>query len=606
MHTSSRRYGRAFLSALLLVMTITGVSSRALAQRSIDDSNRVTRHGNVHPLARTENDRGAADLEMPMNNLILLFSMRPDAQAQLDQLLAGQQDPQSPNYHKWLSPQEFGLRFGPTEQDIADASGWLKKHGLKIEQVANSRMWINFGGKVKQVEQAFQTNIRRYEVNGKIFHANATDPSIPRALSGIIHGVVALNDFPKHHNSNVHQLPADFTAGNGDHFLAPADFATIYNLNPLYTAGIDGTGQTIAIVGRTNINIADVQYFRTFFGLPANDPVIIVNGADPGDLGGNEETEADLDVEWSGAVARNATIKFVVSASIPGGSDGVDLSAQYIVNNNIANVMSTSFSLCESALTSTGNAFWNALWAQAASQGITAFVSSGDNGAAGCDNPSAPSGTVRAVSGLTSTPNNISVGGTEFSEGTGTYWAVGNNPADQSSALSYIPEVAWNESGNVAGGSNLFATGGGASSVYAKPSWQTGPGVLLDAQRDVPDVSLAAAGHDGYLIIQGHTALVSGLNSVGGTSASSPSFAGIMALVVQKTGSAQGNANPIFYSMGRNQQNGAQAVSHDILTGNNSGPNLVGFSSGVGYDASTGWGSVDAANLVNFWNNNPP
>ena len=451
MHTSTRRYARFFLSALMLVLAMMAVSSRALAQRSIDDSDRVTTHGNVHPEARPENDRGSAGLDMPMNNMVLSLSVRPDAQAQLNQLLAGQQDPGSPDFHKWLTPQEFGLRFGPGDQDIADVTGWLKKHGFKIEQVAAGRMWINFSGKVKQVEQAFQTNIREYEVNGKVHHANATDPSIPRALGGIVQGVVSLNDFPKHRNSNVHQLPADFTAANGDHFLAPADFATIYNLDPLYASGIDGTGQTVAIVGRTNINVADVQFFRSFFGLPVNDPVVLVNGTDPGDLGGNEETEADLDVEWSGAVAKNATIEFVVSASTTS-TDGVDLSAQYIVNNNLANVMSTSFGLCEAALGATGNNFWSSLWAQAAAQGITAFVSSGDNGAAGCDGPNSASalGGV-AVSGLTSTPNNISVGGTQFDEGTATYWAAGNNATDQSSALGYIPEITWNESGNEIG-----------------------------------------------------------------------------------------------------------------------------------------------------------
>ena len=233
-------------------------------------------------------------------------------------------------------------------------------------------------------------------------HANALDPTIPRALSGLVQGVVSLSDFPKHPNSTVNQLPPGFTAGNGANFLAPADLATIYNVNPLYSAtpAIDGSGQTIAIVGRTDINLADVQFFRSFFGLPANDPIFVNNGPDPGDLGGNEETEADLDVEWSGAVARGATIKFVISQSTAT-TDGVDLSAQFIVNNNLANIMSTSFGLCESALGTTGNNFWNTLWAQAAAQGITSFVSSGDSGAAGCDAASATTGTVTGVKNRT-------------------------------------------------------------------------------------------------------------------------------------------------------------------------------------------------------------
>src|ERR1051326_3546938 len=439
---------------------------------------------------------------MPMKNMIMLLSVRPDAQAQLDQLLAEQQDPKSPNYHKWLTPAEFGLRFGPTDQDIADASNWLKKFGFKIEEVGNGRLWINFSGDVQKVERAFQTNIRLFEVNGKMHHANATNPSIPRALTGLVKGVVSMNNFEKHPNSTVTQLPPDFNAGNGQHFLAPGDFSIIYNAFPLYnqSPAIDGTGQSIAIVGRTDINLGDVQYFRSFFGLPAKDPVFIHNGAAPGDLGGGEETEADLDVEWSGAVAKNATIDFVISQTTA--TDGVVLSAQFIVNTNLANIMSTSFGLCEFSLQAGGNNFWNTLWAQAAAQGITSFVSAGDSGAAACDSSGAVVGTRVNVNGVASTPNNIAVGGTQFNEGAGVFWAAANN-ADQSSALSYIPEIAWNESGSVAGGSGLFSPGGGASQMYAKPAFQAGPGVPLDGARDIPDVSLSSAGHDGYIIVQG-------------------------------------------------------------------------------------------------------
>ncbi|HKW76663.1 MAG TPA: protease pro-enzyme activation domain-containing protein [Terriglobales bacterium] len=587
------------------VLALTGLLSlSAQAQRSINDADRVTLHGNTHPMARAEFDRGSAPAGMRMNNMILLLSVRPDAQLALQQLLSDQQDPSSASYHQWLTPAEFGARFGPTDQDIADATNWLKRFGFTIDQVGNGRMWINFSGNVQKVERAFQTNIRQYEVNGKMHHANASDPTIPRALTSLVQGVVSLNDFPKHRNSTVTQLPPDFTnSTDGSHFIAPGDFATIYNVTPLYSAtpAIDGTGQTIAIVGRTDINLADVQFFRSFFGLPVHDPVFINNGADPGDLGGAEETEADLDVEWAGAIAKNATIDFVISQSTAT-TDGVDLSAQYIVNNNIAKVMSTSFGLCESSLGSAGNSFWGTLWAQAAAQGITSFVAAGDSGAAGCDAPNSVNGTVAAVSGLSSTPNNVAVGGTLFNDSTGNFWNATNNP-DQSSAISYIPESVWNESAND-GGSGLFATGGGTSSVYSRPSYQTGTGVPGGGQRLVPDVSLSAATHDAYIVVQGHTATFSGLEGVGGTSASSPSFASIMALVLQQTGAAQGNANTVFYSMARNQFAGGIGVYHDITLGDNSVPGVNGFKAGVGYDQSTGWGSPDVAQLVSLWNNN--
>lgn len=605
MHTHLRGRTGLLLRALLLVILGGMLSSTALAQRTINEADRVIKHGNVHPLARAEFDRGSADLTLPMENMILQLSPRASAKAELDTLLADLQNPKSPNFHHFLTPQEFGLRFGPSDQDVADTANWLKSHGFRIEEIASSKLWINFSGNVQQVEQAFQTNIRQYEVNGEIHYANATDPSIPRAFSALVEGVVSLHDFPLKHDANLRQLPPNANLVGGGNALAPGDFAAIYNLTPLYNAGFDGTGQTIAIVGRTDIVLGDVQFFRSNFLLPAKDPVFIHNGNAPGDLHGTEEGEADLDVEWSGAVAKNATIDFVISKSTHT-TDGADLSAQYIVNNNLAPVMSTSFGLCEQNLGATGNTFWNNLWTQAATEGITVMVSTGDSGAAGCDADTALTGTVQAVSGVSSTPNNIAVGGTEFNDGAGGFWAAANNP-DSSSALGPIPEIVWNESGTIpVTGKDLFATGGGVSAIYAKPAFQAGPGVPADSFRDVPDVALNSAAHTPYLIIQGHTNNVTGLVGASGTSAAAPSFAGIMALVLQKTGSPQGNANNVLYSMANTQFAGGTAVFNDVTSGNNSVPKVAGFSATPGYDQVTGWGSVNAANLVNSWNNNSP
>jgi subtilase family serine protease len=386
----------------------------------------------------------------------------------------------------------------------------------------------------------------------------------------------------------------EFSSG-GSYYLAPADFATIYNLAPLYQQSINGSGQSIAIVGRSNLKISDVRQFRANFGLPANDPLIILNGADPGVFSSGEETEADLDVEWSGAVARNATIKFVVSKST-NASDGVDLSAQYIVNHNLAPVMSTSFGLCESWLGTSGNRFLSSLWQQAAAQGITVLVSSGDNGAAGCDSPSAATASNgRGINGLCSTPYSICVGGTQLNDARNPslYWSLSNAAGTQASAVSYIPEVVWNESGP---GSGLWASGGGMSAVYTKPSWQNGTGVPADGKRDVPDLALTAAGHDGYLIYQ-----EGGMYLVGGTSAAAPSFAGVMALVVQGAGARQGNANSVFYPLAAKQRAGGAPVFHDITSGNNSVPGQSGFSATGGYDQATGLGSIDASLLVGHW-----
>lgn len=576
----------------------------------VNDGERVVLRGNVPWRARTGSDIGPLDVSRPMQRMVLVLTPGDTAQRQLEQFLAELQDPTSPNYHQWLTPEQFGERFGVPPDQIAAVVDWLKSYGFTIDEIPAGNLTINFSGTVQQVEQAFHVRLRSLRVEGKAHYANDRDPSIPQALAGMVAGPLSLNDFRSRplHTGTV-AVPADyyspqFTDLNGNHFLAPSDFATIYDVWRLYGRGINGTGQSIAIVGRTDIKLSDVQTFRSFFGLPANDPVFIHNGTPPGIVNSNEETEADLDVEWSGAVARNATIKFVISAS--GATDGVDLSAQYIVANNVAPIISTSFGQCESVMGAAENTFWNNTWSQAAAQGQTAFVSSGDSGAAGCDSPSQTRAFFGlAVSGLSSTPSNVAVGGSEFMDtvNPSQYWAATNN-AVQGSVLSYIPEEAWNESGAVAGGSQLWATGGGASTVYSKPSWQTGPGVPADGKRDVPDVSLSAAGHDGYVIVQ-----EAALGAVGGTSASSPSFAGLMALVLQKTGSRQGNANPTFYAMANSQYaNHGVTAFHDVTTLSNKVPTSttpIGFNAGPAYDQATGLGTVNAFSLVTQWGQTP-
>ncbi len=593
--------------SLIICCTFAG-SAAAGTPRFVDERDRVVLHDNVNPLAQPQFEIGRTDFNLPMERMIFSLSLRADARAELERLLAQQHDPTSLLYHHWLTPEEFGARFGLRNQDLKLITNWLREHGFTIDEVAKGRGWINFSGTAGQVEEAFATEMHDYTVDGKLRHANAADPSMPRAFAGLVNGIVTLHDFPLHTNHGIvrpvspEELAPDFTSG-GSHYMGPADFATIYDLNSAYSAGTNGSGRTIAIVGRTDIQLADVQFFRSFFGLPANDPVFVHNGIDPGDVGGGEETEADLDVEWSGAVGRNATVKFVISKSTSA-TDGVNLSAQYIVNNNLADSMSTSFGQCESLLGSTQLAFYNSTWSQAAAQGITAFVSVGDSGAAGCNVGGSTAGSSVAISGLCSTPFNVCVGGTQLNDtaNPSTYWSSTNNSITEASVLSYIPEIAWNESGNVAGGSGLWSTGGGASNTYAKPSWQVAPGVPSDAKRDVPDVSLTAAGHDGYLIIQGHTSANSGLGIVGGTSASSPSFAGLMSLIVQKTGERQGNANTVFYPLAASQYSGTgPVIFHDVTSGNNSVPGVTGFTCTPGYDLVTGLGSVDGAALINNW-----
>lgn len=571
------------------------------SRRLVDDKDTVTLKGNVHPLSRAEFDRGEADASLPMERMILTLKLNSAKQAELDRFLAGLHDPASPDFHRWLSPEQFKERFAAAPEDVTAITRWLRSYGFTIEDVARGGASINFTGSALSVKRAFHTSIHTYVVNNRTYHANMLDPAIPRGLADVVAGIVTLHDFPrKMMNGGARPLigadiSPDYTVGSV-HYLSPSDFATIYSVNALYNAGIDGSGQSIAIVGRTHPSSSNWSAFRSMMGLPSNPPQVIVNGPDPGSVSANENFEADLDVEWSGAVAKNATILFVISKSTHA-TDGVDLSAQYIVNNNLAAVMSTSFGSCESAMGAAENNFYNNLWQQAAVQGITSFISSGDAGAAGCDPGSGTAGSGLAVNGLASTPYNVAVGGTEFNEGSGSYWNTTNGSV-YNSALNYVPEITWNESGTVSGGNNLWATGGGVSSIYSKPAWQALPGVPGDGKRDVPDVSLSAAGHDAYLVVS----QTGGLYSIYGTSASSPSFAGLMSLVVQKTGQRQGNANTRFYQLGSAQYGaGGVPVFHDITSGNNSVPGVIGYSGTTGYDLATGLGSVDASALVMNW-----
>jgi subtilase family serine protease len=475
-----------------------------------------------------------------------------------------------------------------------------------------------------------------------------------------------------------------FNDVNGQFFgVGPADFAKIYNI----PAGANGAGQSIAVVGRSNINAKDVADFRSMFGLPGLTLVnslsgctgatpqlcIILNGADPGLVAG-DEIEADLDVEWSGAVAPNATIKFVVSEEEQTDAvDAINSSAQFVIDNNIAPVMSVSFGLCEAQ---ESNALINAMWLQAAAEGITVSVSAGDNGSAGCDDPNSENSATLgiAISGTASTPYNVAVGGTDFDDATtqATFWQATNSGSTQLSALGYIPEVPWNDSCGTAGlnGCNtataannldIVAGSGGPSSIYTKPAFQAGvPGIVADGKRDIPDVSLFAA--DGlnksfYIICQSDqdipgdtgcnltkfvtTSPFHDFQAVGGTSASTPAFAGIMALVNQKTGQRQGNANFVLYKLAAAENYAScnsssftapaplssSCVFSDITKSNNAVPCVGGkpncskttaggngvlqsggnpaFTAGpptaAGYDMATGLGSINVSALLTNW-----
>ena len=581
------------------------------------------------PLARPQYDRGTAPADLRMDRMLLVLKRSPEQETALLKLLDDQQDKGSPNYHKWITPEQFGQTFGPADADIQAISSWLISHGFQIGNVSKGRTVIEFSGTASQVQQAFHTAIHKYVVEGEEHWANAGDLRIPSALAPVVAGVHSLHDFRKQPTGKFEATRVSATLGkdgvpqvnlsDGSHALVPGDLQTIYNARPLLNVGKNGNTETIAVVGRSNVfNFGqDVSDFRNIFGGAGGPFFITLNGPDPGDLGGGEEGEATLDLTWAAALAPGATVNFVASAGT-NTTDGVDLSALYIVDNNLAPIMTESFSICEIALGTTELQDISSLAEQAAAQGITYMVSSGDSGAAGCDSASSSSAQFgKAVNALAATPFTVAVGGTMFNENghNSTYWNT-NNLSDFSSAKSYIPENVWNESGPTLG---LWSSGGGVSTFFNKPVWQAGVGVLPDGKRDVPDVSLTAAGHDAYILcIEGSCVPDQQTGQffiflISGTSASAPSFAGVMALVNQAMFDRQGQANYVMYKLAQgetlSQCNGsstsglpnANCIFNDVTVGNNSVPGLTGFSAGVGYDMATGLGSVNINNLVTDW-----
>ena len=702
----------AIVSALALFVPFASAQSVAIPPRivqPVDEANRTVLTGNTYYLANAQYDKGAAPASLPMERMLLLLRRGPDQESALEQLLQQQQNSTSPNYHNWLTPQQFGAQFGPSAQDIQTVISWLQSQGFAVNRVSNGATVIEISGTAGQVQSAFHTAIHKYSVSGTEHWANASDPSIPAALAPVVVGLDTLHNFPRkamHVVSGVYSKNRStgaikavrapkplFNLGCGTNpntgaaitcfALGPFDFATIYNVLPLWNASPanDGTGQTIAVIGESDVVNSDIESFQNLFGLPVKDPVLVVDGPDPG-ISPGDETESDLDLEWSGSVAKGATIKFVIAATT-NSTLGVDLAAQFAVDQNIAPIISESYGLCEAAIGTSGNQFFSSLWQQAAAQGITVVLAAGDSGSAGCDGhdnaPPAPAEFGLQVSGFASTPYNVAVGGTDFNDLAApfTFWSTTTNPTTQESAKGYIPEVPWNDTCTSSalsffgfpgtaiancnnpnllsivvdtvggsGGKSSCTVGDGqdvtsCSGGYAKPAWQTGTGVPADGKRDIPDVSLFASGgfytNSFYVVCEadqtdGVTCDSSNLEflAVGGTSASAPSFAGIMAMVDQKTGSRQGNANYTLYNLAA--QPGASCTSsatpaatcvfYDITTGTNAMPCdgipadhpvncgtpgsedigiLTGYTTTAGYDLATGLGSVNAANLVKDW-----
>jgi subtilase family serine protease len=555
----------------------------------------------------------------------------PETEAALKTFIDSLHDRNSPNYHQWLTAEEFGAKFGPAPSDLAAVGNWLSAHGFVVNGVAAGGMTIDFSGTAAAVQAAFHTEMHKLDVAGVSHIANMSDPQIPQALSGVVAGVVSLNDFRPH--TNFKKRPAYTVSSGGSTYqlVVPADLAKIYNLTPLFTAGISGQGQTVVVIEDTNVySTADFTTFRKAFGLSTytsgNFTQVHPTGSNacgnPGVVAGNEG-EAELDMEWASAAAPSATIELASCTDTSTNFGGL-LALQNLINSKTPPaIVSISYGECEVLNGATANAAFNTTYQQAVALGVSVFVSAGDEGAASCDADLTKATHGIAVSGFASTPYNVAVGGTDFGDTyagtTATYWSS-TNTSTYGSALSYINEIPWNDScasvliatssgysttygtsgfcnsstgkadylttGGGSGGPSGCATGkastsgvvSGTCKGYAKPSWQTLVGVPSDGVRDMPDVSLFAAngvwGHyyaycDSDTRDEGAACTGAPVNwsGAGGTSFASPILAGIQALVNQKTGAKQGNPNPVYYKLAATEYGSAGSATCNSSNG---------------------------------------
>lgn len=663
----------AGMLSMLLAVAVPASAQNRLPQVIPAGSARVSVAHTVNRRVQLSTDLGAANANQTLS-LSLRFSLTPAQTLALQQLLENQQNPASPQYHHWLTPQQFGSEFGLSTADLATISNWLQSQGFTVTGVANGRTFITFSGTVAQAENAFGTSIHSLRYNGEQHISNLTDPTLPAAIAAVTTGITGLNDFrvePRTHRRTITASPNlatakyDGAAAGYGNLLAPGDFYTIYDENKLLTpstgTAINGTGVTIGVMGQVNVYASDIANFRTASGLSTtNVPTQVSEGTTPAaptaaecNASGaptscDDLYESSLDLEWSGASAPGASILFVTGADIFANA------MTQAIDQNLAPILTVSYGDCEADFNygSVTTQSLNTLFMQANAQGQTILGPGGDAGAADCDGDETLATQGLAVDFPASSPYVTGVGGTQFADAGGTYWNT-TDGANGGSAIGYIPEQPWNEFFQVEPGTGTIfglndgGGGGGVSSLFSKPYWQVGSGVPADAARDVPDVAYAAAAnHDGYLYCVfgsctngGYSFTDAGVTYyevAGGTSFSTPIFAGTLALVEQKTGGKLGNANPTIYGLANSTY--LDTVFHDKTSGGNNAapctegtpscnpgfPNFyaagslacpanscggtidfpaIGYVAGSGYvyDNATGWGSVDVANLVNDW-----
>jgi subtilase family serine protease len=637
-----RRVVLPLLTAALLISSQSSFSQtfqtpEPRIRGPLDDSSRVVLPNSRTPRVRTAEDLGALPSSTAIPGITLVFKRSATQEATLQELLSAQQNPASPLYHHWLTPETFANRFGIADEDIAATQSWLTSRGFHIDSVSRSRDRITFSGTAAQVQAAFNTGLRHYRTADNETHfAPSTDLTLPAELAPITAAVLHLSDFRPKPNIKVqtHPHPDYTTLSTQTHYLGPQDIATMYDLNTLYTSGFNGSGQGLAVVGQSYASTGSaVSFFKGNLspGSIGNISLVLVPGSGVEAISPGDEGESEIDLEYSSGIATEANIFFVHV----GANQNYDVfdSLAFAIDQNIAPVISVSYGICESLMSAADLDQGNALFEQATAQGQTIVAAAGDSGSTACVDFTSTGLSITqqqalSVSYPADSPYVTAIGGTQmatgtFAPGSSQYWSPASSENLSSSLLSYVPEVVWNEGSSSIG---IAAGGGGASTHFSRPTWQSAvPGIPSGAYRLLPDIALQSSiANPGFLFCsddpsltnsQGETAScangLGGSNTyfpvAGGTSFATPIFAGLIAILnqaQQETG--QGNINPILYGLASTPGSYA-AVFHDIVSGTNAcasttpscaAPGESGYAATPGYDEATGLGSVDFGQLA--------
>ncbi|AFL90585.1 putative protease [Terriglobus roseus DSM 18391] len=642
-----------FASGLLLsgvVHATAQVSARRLSAIPAATASRIALPGSVSEERLQASDTlGQLPGETRLQGMALYLKPTAAQDAALTQLIADQQNPASTSYHQWLTPEQYGARFGVSDDDVAVLTAWLQARGFTVDSVAPSRNRIVFSGTSAAVESAFAVTMKQYQRDGRTFFENSTAVQVPAAMADVIGGVTGLSSYrlasPQLRRTALPQasqnqtgLTPYYTTSGGNHYLVPWDFRQIYGMNTLINSGFDGTGITIGVIGQSAVDSAQLTYFQQKTGvstvkLPTM--TLVPNTGVSNKISG-DQGESELDLEYTTGSAPGASINFIYTGcgtttnaspltnNNSCNNNGVFDALTYAITTKLANngtavipVLTLSYGGCESSFTTyatTGTNPFESYLKQANAQGQTVLVSSGDSGAATCDQSSTK--VTVATRGLTvsypaSSPYVTAVGGTTLTSDASTYWSSTNN-AFAGSAISYMPETSWNDT---VAYKSFAASGGGVSKIFAKPSWQGGTGVPADSHRDVPDVAFPAnITEHGYFTCTVDGACTNGTvgfstgggGLVGGTSVAAPNFAAMLAVIEQANGGGSlGNVNPMLYTLA--QGSSYSTIFHDVTTGDNivsctvgttdCTTGSIGYSAGVGYDLVTGLGSLDASAL---------